>query len=176
MAEKAKAKPKSGGRSAKSKGNRGEEQIVEALTALGLPSQRVLGSGAMRGAVSDVKVGVRLNPDGSMPEKDEAQGVMRVECKNRKDNPDFHSQLTIDNIFALLVTTKQGQEILWKHLDQDAITKAVIMKRAKTPYGALKAGKYNECFGVFMGLADFAALLRAAYPDRVVYVDEKVPK
>lgn len=151
------------GRACKAKGNRAEIEFVSIMTAEGIPSQRVIGSGAIKGAKSDVKVGVTLTKEGKLPAPDESQALLRAEVKNRKDNPEF---LHVDaNGLQLAITqaSREGSELLWRHLNQDDVSTIVVLKRAKTPQGALKNKDYNQAYGVFMGLADFIKLLKKVH-------------
>ena len=153
-------------RGAKQKGTKGEVEFVEAMKACGIPCQRVLASGAFRGAKADVKVGVRLKKDGSYPEQDESEAIMRVEVKNRADNPEsLHT--TRNNLPTEGVLfgpcKRDAPEALWKYLEQDAITKAVVLRRAKVPTGAIANEDWNQVFMVAMGLEDFSRLFRKAY-------------
>ena len=131
-----------GGKASRQKGTRGESELVELCTKNGIPCQRVIGSGSFIGAKADVKVGVYLNDDGTMPDRDESKCALKGEVKNRKDNP----------------------ERLWTYLNQDATTKAVFLKRPKAPAGSLKEGKLNEVWMVCLGLSDFIELMKLAYP------------
>ena len=150
---------------AKQKGNRGETEFVEICRELGLPSMRVLGSGAMKsiGAAADVKVGI-LNMDGDQyPASDESVSALRVEVKNRADNPEWLHTSKDDVPFALIASKKLGTEQIWKYLNQDKITKAVVLRRAKVPTGAITNKDYNQVGMVCIGYADFAALVKKAY-------------
>lgn len=123
------------------KGTRAEVEFVEIMRKLGIPSQRVLASGSFVGAKADVKVGVKLNKDGSYPEQDESQSITRAEIKNRSTNPEY----------------------LWDYLNQDKVTSMVVLRRPKVPQGALSNEDFNQVYIVAMGLSDFAALFKRAY-------------
>lgn len=157
-------------RGSKQKGTRAETEFVEAMRACGVPCQRVIASGAFRGAKADVKVGVKLKPDGTYPEADEAESVMRAEVKNRATNPEYiHAPLEkIPEQGVLFAPCKRNApEALWKYLNQDEVTKAVVLRRAKVPHGAVANGDWNQVFMVAMGMEDFAELLKRAYPDQI---------
>jgi hypothetical protein len=126
------------GKGSRQKGIRFEKEIVDVFDSLGLPSMRVLGSGSFIGAISDVKVGIELNSDGSKPEADEAKAFLRLECKNRASTPDY----------------------LWEYLNQDASSKAVALRRKKIPAGALAQKDYNQCYIVLMGASDWVELIK----------------
>lgn len=142
---------------------RAEREVVDMLRSLGIPAQRVVGSGAFSSAKSDVKVFVELNEDGTYPQADESKCAFRVEIKNRKDNPEFLF-LDYENIKILLAeTSKPANETVYGHYNQDQISKALIMRRAKVPKGSLEDP--NQVYMVCMGLADYAVLLKRAYGD-----------
>lgn len=144
------------------KGVKGESELVAVLDELGLPSIRVLGSGAFNGAKADIKAGIELNPDGTKPEADECKAIMRLECKNRADNPEhLHTTLNTGNV-SLVLSTRQGSESVWNYYNQDSITKAVALRRSKIPKGALTNKDYNQVWMICMGIEDFVELVRKA--------------
>jgi hypothetical protein len=146
------------GKGARAKGTRAEVEFCQIATELGLPSMRVIGSGALAGAKGDVKIGVPLKPDGTFPEADEAPAIMRGEVKNRATNPDApYSWLSA---ITLGVADKDTNELPYRDLYQNRATKAVIWKRAKTPVGAIKEGRYNDAYLVIMGAKDWIELVR----------------
>lgn len=151
------------GAGARAKGARAEREFVDICRERGLTAQRVLASGSFVGAKGDIKVGItNMLPDGEYPADDESSAFLRVEVKNRADNPEFiHLDL---NGFDVVVggSDKRVNETIYKHLNQDAITKAVVLKRAKTPQGALKDGDYNQAYLVCMGADDFIKLVKQA--------------
>lgn len=150
------------GASSRNKGRRGEVELVKILDELGLPSIRVLGSGAFMGAKADVKVGIELNEDGTKPEADECKAIMRLECKNRADNPEYlHDDITNDA--HLVISSREGSEKVWEHYNQDSITKAVALRRKKVPSGALAKKDYNQAWLICMGIEDFVELVLKAY-------------
>lgn len=152
-------------RGAKNKGNRGENEFVAICRELGLPAMRVLGSGAFKGAASDVKVGItNMKADGTYPEADESASVMRVEVKNRATNPEYLHTPDLPTI-ALVEAPRDGAEVLWEYLNQDKVTKAVVLRRAKIPTGALANKDYNQVGMVCLGYADFIELVKLAYRD-----------
>lgn len=138
------------GKGAKAKGTRGETEFVDILTELGVPSQRVIASGAIKGAEGDVKVGVRLKPDGTMPEKDESFPLLRAEVKNRASHPDW--------IFTEL--EKSAVEVPFKDLEQSKATSLLAWRRSKIPTGALVGKRYNEIWLCIMGIEDFAIMAK----------------
>jgi len=145
------------------KGRAAEAEFVNILRAEEVPSMRVIASGSYIGAKGDVKVAVTLNSDGSYPAADEAQCMMRVEVKNRADNPTYlHTAKNGGQVLALIDCTRDGPEALWKYLNQDKVTKAVVLRRSKVPPGALKNKDYNEIGMVCMGYGDFIQLLKQA--------------
>jgi hypothetical protein len=149
---------------ARNKGRRGESEFVDVCRELGLPAQRVLASGSFVGAKADVKVGVFLNDDGTYPDADESRCVMRVEVKNRADNPEHLFTDTDDPfIIGLIAATREGPERLWDYLNQDKITKAIVLRRAKAPPGAIKRKDYNEMGMVCMGYESWIKLMLKAY-------------
>lgn len=123
------------------KGTAAETEIVSILNSAGIPAQRVLASGAFVGAGADVKIGVELDSNGNMPDKDESKCVMRGEIKNRKDNP----------------------ERLWTYLKQNIKNKAVILRRPKVPHGVIRDKNYDEVYLVCMGLDEWIKLFKKAY-------------
>jgi len=166
---KPKAKPaaprKRTGRTSRNKGTRGEVEFVEFLLHYGIPAQRVLASGSFLGAKSDIKVGVALNPNGTMPSRDEGVCILRAEVKNRKDNPK-HLYPDMEYVQAILIeASRHGSETVWGHLNQDEISKALVLRRDKVPDGAIKNMDGNQVFMVCMGLEDWAELFLKAYPD-----------
>jgi hypothetical protein len=150
------------GRASRNKGIRGETELVEILDELGLPSIRVLGSGAFTGAKSDVKVGIELNDDGSKPEADEAKGIMRIECKNRKDNPEYLFENLGELPINLVLCPRQGSEKVWEHYNQDSISKAVALRRRAIPRGAKVGKEYNQMWLICMGIEDYVKLVKQA--------------
>ena len=163
MPKKAVVKPakKRGGRSSRVKGTRAEVEFVEILRERGVPAARVLGSGAYGfGAKADVKVGLELNPDGSYPAADEGRSIMRAEVKNRADNPEH---LFTDIPVLLGEASKEGNELVWKHLNQDAVSKALVLRRGKVPVGSIVNKNYNQVFMVCMGIDDWIDLFKKAY-------------
>jgi hypothetical protein len=164
---------------AKAKGTRGEVEFVNILNEAGIPSMRVLGSGAMQGADSDIKVGLKLDDDEKstlieekkFPPKDEARGTLRAEVKNRKTNPDYlHDGINgeMPTVTNLALLSKACPEYLYDYLNQDAVSSLVVLKRARTPNGALKNKDFNQTHMVCMGLNDFIKLFKKAHPDVVI--------
>lgn len=164
MRQPTKKRTGSGSRS-KRKGSRFETELVDILNKKGVPSQRVLGSGSFVGAKSDVKIGVSLTEDGKLPDSDEGIAKMRLECKNRKDTPEmFWEELaSIPEGILIVPSEKLTNEQIWNFLNQDAVSKAVVLRRAKVARGAVKTEDTNQYIGVFMGLDDWLALFKKAY-------------
>lgn len=154
---------KSGG--CRRKGAKAESEIVQLLCELGIPSQRVLGSGAFRGAKSDIKVGVRLNEDGSMPNKDEAVCITRAEVKNRKTNPEYLFDGSAPVAEMIAVLKRKCPEYVFEYMNQDVEAKYTMLRRAKVPRGALAEKDYNQVYCVAMGLNDFVELFKRAYKE-----------
>lgn len=153
---------KANGRACRNKGARAEAELVQILTEAGLPSVRVLGSGAYFGAKSDLKVGVKL-VNGQMPDKDEAVPMLRAEVKNRATNPEWlHTQFK-NEAFAFVGSSRLAPEFLFDYLNQDSISKCVFLRRNKIPTGALANKDYNNTHLVVIGLGDYMALLRELY-------------
>lgn len=154
------------GRACRNKGARAETELVQILTDAGLPSLRVLGSGAFAGAKSDLKVAVKL-VDGEMPDKDEAIPMLRAEVKNRATNPEYiHEYLNKNDAFAFVTSPRMAPEFLYDYLNQDSISKCVILRRNKIPTGSLVKKDYNETHLVVMGLDDFMILVKELYEYR----------
>lgn len=153
-------------RGCKQKGTNAETSFVRAMESCGVPCQRVLASGAYRGAKADVKVGVKLKKDGTYPEQDEGESIMRVEVKNHATNPErlhtTRNNLPTEGVL-FAPTDRIGPDALWKYLNQDKITKAVILRRNKVPSGAVTNEDWNQVFMICMGLEDYAALFKKAY-------------
>lgn len=148
----------------RAKGRNAEVEIVEILDKAGIPSQRVLGSGAFAFAKSDIKVGINLNEDGSKPPPDETSCLFRVESKNHASTPDTVFPETMRDVeYVLAVGSKPIQEAVFKHLEQDDVSKAVVLRRSKVPPGALKNEDYNRTHAVMIGLNDFIDLVKRAY-------------
>lgn len=148
------------GKGCKAKGNRAETEFVAILNELGVPSQRVVGSGAMKGAPSDVKIGV----DSVDSERDETKSIYRAEVKNRATNPEYlWSQLESLDSFGFVLSAKQGPEFLWNYYNQDISTKVLVLRRAKVPVGTLKNKDYNQAYMICMGIEDFVDLVKKAY-------------
>ncbi len=161
-------KRKISGKGAKAKGANAEREIVKILTSLGLPSMRVIGSGAHAGADSDIKVGVTLTDDNEMPQADEGIAVWRAECKAWATTKDYRPNLKDDP--AIVFTEPiNGVEVNWQHLNQDQCSKVVLLRRAKVPQGAIAKKDWDEVWGCFVGIETLAALLRRAYPNRVFF-------
>lgn len=147
------------GAGARNKGKRAETELVNILRESGIPTQKVIASGAFIGAKGDLKVGVTLNKDGSYPDADESQSLLRAEVKNRKDNPEKPYTEKNDPPIAI-IQGSEANELVFKHLNQDKITKCVIMKRAKITPGDLKNKNYNETHVVVMGLEDWMEMVK----------------
>lgn len=147
------AKKRLSGRGCRAKGVRGETELVEILTKSGIPTQRVVASGSFIGAKSDLKVGVELNKDGTMPDRDEGRCIGKAEVKNRADNPEWVFQ----------EVNRACPEAVFKHLNQDKVSKYLIMRRKAIPQGALAKEEYNQTHVVAMGLEDFMELFKLAY-------------
>lgn len=120
------------------KGMTGETEVVDFLCKLGIPSQRVVASGSFIGADSDIKVGVVLKKDGTMPDRDESSCAFRAEVKNRKDNP----------------------ERLWTFLNQSIKNKVLFLRRPRVPQG--KANDANESWVAVMKLEDWSKIVKYA--------------
>ena len=147
----------------RAKGASAERELVEILDSLGLPSQRVLGSGAFAFAKSDIKVNIRLNEDGTKPAPDESQGTIRVEVKNHAITDEkLFGEVEVPCDAVLFISTKATQESVFKHLEQDSVSKAVIYRRPKVPVGALKDKDYNRTHCVVMPLLEWVAMFKKA--------------
>lgn len=152
------------GASSRRKGIGAEREFVDICKELGLPAQRVIGSGAFMGAKGDIKVGVRLNKDGTYPESDESQSLLRVEVKNRKTNPEYlFTDQKREDVIGFIDCSNAGPEFMWDYYNQDSVTKAVVLRRKRVPTGALSKKDYNQVYMVCMGLEDFAELMKLAY-------------
>lgn len=162
-------------RGAKAKGTKGEAEFCMIMTSLGIPTQRVVASGAHKfsGAEADVKVGIIPNPDGSFPPADETQGIMRAECKNLRTTPDRYWTEFDNDDLVVVMATKPAQEQAWKQLRQSKSNRVLALRRPKVPAGALQNKDWGEVQGVFMDATVFADLLRRAYPDRVFYITQE---
>lgn len=159
------------GRGCRNKGTRAETELVEILDEQGIPSQRVLGSGSFIGAKADLKVGIQLNEDGEKPSPDESAGIMRAEVKNRKTNPEYFFDPEDQKLVASLgFLSKKCPEFIFDYLNQDQISKLLILRRAKIKPGDMKNKKYNDTHVVVMGLQDFIEFFKKAFPDVVVAV------
>lgn len=166
MAEKVIKKRKVSHAGCRTKGRNCEVEIVKILDEAGIPSQRVLGSGAFAFAKSDIKLGINLNDDGTKPPPDETPCKMRLESKNHASTPDrlFEGITGEIKIAALLaVSTSASPEAVFKHLEQDKVSKAVVLRRAKVPTGALAKKDYNSTHVVCMGMNDWIELIKLAY-------------
>lgn len=161
---------------AKAKGTRGEVEFVNILNEAGIPSMRVLGSGAMQGADSDIKVGLKLDDEEKeallkekkFPAKDEARATLRAEVKNRKTNPDYlHDAIKgeVCTVATVSLLNRSCPEYLYDYLNQDEVSSLVVLKRAQTPNGALKRKDFNQTHMICMGLSDFIKIFKKAYPD-----------
>lgn len=147
---------------ARAKGARAETEVVEILTENGIPSQRVLASGAYRTAKADIKVGVPL-VDGELPPGDEGTCLMRVEVKNHQTNPESLYQGIPESGVIFAPSLKPGPEALWKFLAQDDVSTALVMRRKVAPNGAVKNKDWNQVYMVCMGLNDYIELFKKAY-------------
>lgn len=143
------------------KGNRAEVEVVDIFNTNGIPAQRVVASGSFCGAKSDVKIGVETDEHGKMPERDSSKCIAKVEVKNLATNPEWMYTPLIGE--TILVGNKQCPEKLFDHLEQDNVSKFVVLKRARTPSGALKNKQYNRTHMVYMGLETFMDLFKKAY-------------
>lgn len=158
----------------KAKGTRGEVEFCKIMTELGMPTQRVVSSGSYKsvGAESDTKIGIIPNPDGTFPPADETVGICRGECKNLATTPEWLWGDLQNTPTEICFSKRPGNEVLWKHLNQSKSNRVLVLRRAKVPIGAIARKDYNEVQGVFLGVAEYARLLRLAYPDRVFHVPE----
>lgn len=153
---------------AREKGNKWEREFIDVMRACGIPSMRVIASGAWAGADTDVKMGVYLEEDGSYPAPDEARCIYRMEGKNRADNPDYiFTALNAAEGTLFIPAPKGGAEILWAHLNQDAVSKAVFLRRTKVPAGTIENQDWNQLGLVCMGLKDYAELFKLAYSEKL---------
>lgn len=152
------------GAGARAKGKRAESELVQILTDFGVPTQKVLASGAFVGAKSDLKVGVELEKDGTYPAQDEGRCLFRAEVKNRQDNPDMMFA-ELDKL-TIAESDKTVSELIYKHLNQDAVSKCVILRRKKIKAGDLAKKNYNQTHVVVMGLEDFMKLVKELYDYR----------
>lgn len=145
----------------KRKGDSFENEVIAALDGMGLYSQKVLGSGKFNfggtGAAGDIKVGIKLNEDGTKPPPDETPCVLRLEAKNHAVNPYYGDECPVDVVLA--VGSKPIQEAVFKHLNQDKVCKAVVLRRPKIPAGALKDKKWDDVAMVCLGLESFGAII-----------------
>lgn len=150
---------------AKQKGNRGETEFVDICRERGLPSMRVLGSGAMKsiGAAADVKVGITNMYGDEYPASDESASVMRVEVKNRASNPEWIHPTKEQIPFAFIASPKLGNEQIWAYYNQDKVTKAIVLRRAKVPAGSIVNKDYNQVGMVCLGYDSFIDLVKRAY-------------
>lgn len=150
-----------GGSSPRRKGNRAELEVCQILTELGVPTQRVVSSGAIIGAKGDLRVGVELDKDGNFPQRDEGTPMFRAECKNRATNPE-KPFIEISNTEVVGVVDLGGKctEVPFKDLAQSSLAKIGVWRRKRVPNGALAKGDYNQVYVCFMGIVDFAALLK----------------
>ena len=147
------APPQKTGVAARNKGNRAENEAVEIFSAMGLDCQKVIASGAQKGAEGDIKIGVKRNRDGSIDDRDETKAFLRGEIKNRKTNSDYP--------FEVMEAAVGAPDLPFSDLAQSAKTKVLLWKRKKTPKGALQ-GDYNKAYLAIMGIADFADLVKYA--------------
>ena len=114
------------------KGLAAENELVDILTALGLPSTRVLGSGRFSQAKSDVRFGV----DDVTAPADEQTSIGRLEVKNRKDNP--------DHLIDLIVSEKQARELAFQHQEQDNVAVGVAYRRSRIKPGDMKNENWDN--------------------------------
>ncbi len=154
------------GSPSRNKGARAETELVAILNELGVNTQRVISSGAIKDAKGDIKLGVDLKEDGTFPGRDEGVAKLRGECKNRKDFPEW--VIAIFNELEQLellggVPERGATEIMWKHLEQSDQANCVFLKRQNTPSGVLKNKDYNKAYLVYMGLEDWVKLFKKAY-------------
>ncbi len=52
---------------------------------------------------------------------------------------------------------------IWNHYNQDDITKAVALRRAKIPLGAKSKKQFNQMWLICIGIEDFVELVNKAY-------------
>ncbi len=165
-----KKKPRVSPAGCRAKGNSAENEVIKILDSAGVPSQKVLGSGKFKASesVGDIKVGIPLNKDGTKPPADETPSVLRMECKAHnstsakmfacmEDAPEFK----VEAVLALM--NGNGPEATFKHLDQDAITKAVVLRRPKVPSGAIKNEDWGKVYVVAMPIDDWIEMFKKAH-------------
>ena len=148
------------GVAAKRKGTTAEREVCDILVACGVPSQLVIASGAAKGAEGDIKVGVKLNKHGQMPDRDESESVIRGEIKNQKV-----TYKAGDKLFEILELPPNALDLPFVHLEQSAKTRVLFWKRRKAPQGSL-TGDYNRAYLAIMGIKDFAEVIQTILSQR----------
>jgi len=158
------------GKGARAKGANAERELIDIFNKEGIPSMRVIGSGAHFGAKADLKIGVALE-DGKLPHRDEGVPRMYAEVKNRMSNPEwFHDAINnkLTDVATVRLMDRLVPEQIIKDQEQDDRSSILILRRKRVPSGALKKNKYNESHTVCMGLGKFIELFKKAYPNFVV--------
>lgn len=156
---------------ARQKGASAERELVKFFDECDIPSQRVLGSGAFRGADSDLKIGIKLEENGNKPASDESKATMRAEVKNRANTQEYlFNTGELEEICHVRLLKKPCPKSLTDYLEQDKVTKVALLRRAKVPSGAVANKDYNKIYVAVMGLEDFIDLFKRAYPDAVAEV------
>ena len=164
---------------AKAKGSRAETEFVSLLNNAGIPSLKVIGSGAFQGADSDVKVGLVLDQqqrkelveEGKFPAKDECRSFTRAEIKNRATNPEWLFDAIngeLKEVATLRLLSRQCPEYLFDYLEQDKASSLVALKRSKTPKGALANNDLDSAYMICMGMNTFIKLIHSACPELVI--------
>lgn len=168
----AKSKRKVSHKGARQKGANAERELVKFFDKNNIPSQRVLGSGAFRGADSDLKIGINLEEDGSKPPSDESKATMRAEVKNRANTQEYlFNTEELEELCSIRLLNKACPKSVVDYLEQDKITKVALLRRAKVPSGAIAKEDYNSIYVAVMGLGDFIELFKKAYPDVIAEVN-----
>ena len=148
------------GTAAKRKGNLAEREVCDILVACGVPSQLVIASGAAKGAEGDIKVGVKLDKKGNMPDRDESESVIRGEIKNQKV-----TYKAGDRLFEILELPSDALDLPFKHLEQSEKTRVLFWKRRKAPQGSL-VSDFNRAYLAILGIKDFAELIQTILSQR----------
>ena len=171
----------------KIKGSKAEQEVVDILDEMGIPSSRVIGSGAVKGSGGDIKIGLILSPIqkkrfkkfGEKPARDACSSITKGEVKAVNKMAKEWLFESIDGskakeIANLAILSPKLSSDACDALDQNPEANHVFLRRAKVPHNAKNNKDYNKVFAVVMGLEDYIELMKKAYPEIVVVSGEEV--
>lgn len=145
----------------KEKGTKAETEFAALAVAHGIPCCRTIGSGAIKDAEGDNKLGMEMTSQGVAGGRDDAAAAFRVEVKNLKNSNLDWVYDQFDQLPAYVIGTERvPAATVGQALEQSDMATILAMRRQKAPAGALKNMEANELFICAMRAGDFFALIR----------------